>query len=305
MRLTCLASLTVLVTTAALATEKTCTQETFASPADAARALVAAVQTNNRLLLLSITGQEIDRLLGTGDPERDAAERESFIEAARTIRFEKVVEDARMVLLYPGNAEEPFPAPLVKTGSGWCFDGESGLDRATRRRIRRNELAAIELCHRYFDAQMEYSTSDHGGGRSAFASRIRSTPGTHDGLYWPIEGGADESPMGPLFAAAAFAEQQTGVRPVPYFGYFFKVLVANSPESRGFALLAWPAEYGVSGLRSFLISDLDQVYQKDLGVDSARAAGRITAFQLDGGWSQIAESGQAPSQPDGTNPGSM
>lgn len=289
MRLTCLVSLTVLVTTAALAAGRPCAQETFASPTDAARALVASIQTNNRALFRSITGQEIERLLGAGDPERDAMERESFIEAARRMRLEEVVEDARVIVLfYPGSAQQPFPAPLVKNGSGWCFDGESGIEIATSRRIHRNELAAIEFCYRYFDAETEYSTSDHGG---AFARKIRSTPGKHDGLFWPIEGGVDESPIGPMFAAAAFEEQQKGVQPRPYFGYYFKVLVA---DSRGFVFLTWPAEYGVSGARSFLISNLGKVYQKDLGVDSARAAGRMTAFQRDDGWSELDEASQEP-----------
>jgi len=291
MRFTRVVSVTVTVAAAVLAAGQTRAQEIFASPADAASALVRAVQTNNHLRFLSITGQEIDRLLGTGDPERDAAERENFIQLTPTSRFETVAGEPHVLFLYLENDEEPFPAPLVQTGSGWSFDGSFGLARATRRRISRNELAVIELCHRYLDAQMEYSTTDHGGGRPTFARRIRSTPGMQDGLYWPIEGGEGESLMGPLFAAAAFAEQQTGVQPIPYFGYYFKVLAADDAESGGFALLAWPAEYGVSGLKSFLINHLDQVFQKDLGVDSALSASRMTALQRDDGWSRIVPPG--------------
>ena len=142
-------------------------------------------------------------------------------------------------LLYAGHIQQAFPAPLVKTAAGWRFDGEAGAKELAARRIRRNETAAIELCQRFLKA--EYAYSGKSASRS-FAAKIRSTPGRHDGLFWQAAGEEDESPIGPPFAAAAFAERKPGDGTRPLFGYYFKILSAQGANAAGFALVAWPAE---------------------------------------------------------------
>jgi hypothetical protein len=164
--------------------------------------------------------------------------------------------------------------------------------------IERNEIAVLELCGRYFDAQWEYFEGYHSPGRGhVFAQKIRSAAGKQDGLFWPESGGAGESPMGPLFARAAFNEEQPDGGPVPYFGYFFKALPAQGPaapggnqdyrQGTGFALAAWPAAYGVTGRRIFLLSHAGEIYFKDLGPETVRTASAMTAFNPDRSWTRI------------------
>ncbi|HXK04605.1 MAG TPA: DUF2950 family protein [Verrucomicrobiae bacterium] len=173
--------------------------------------------------------------------------------------------------------------------------------RASANALAANEPAVIEACYRYVRAQLEYFSSDHtGDGYLSFAGRIRSTPGKHDGLYWPVEGGDDESPIGPNFAAAAWDENAPEGQARPYFGYYFKVLLSQGPDAAGgardysvdgrliggFALIAWPAEYGVTGTTTFQVNQLGVVYGKDLGSNTPSAAG-ITVFSPDATWSKF------------------
>jgi hypothetical protein len=198
-----------------------------------------------------------------------------------------------------GGMEEPFPAPLMKTEAGWRFDGEEGSSELAIRRIRRNEIAAVELCRRFREAEFEFRGSDR-DGPPAFAQKIRSTPGQHDGLVW-FHDEVDESPLGPPFAAAEFSERRLSGQMQPLFGYYFKILVAQGPAapggaldyrvngrlSRGFALIAWPARYGVDGLRSFLINHFGDVYQKDLGAGTGGLAPAVAAFNPDPSWTRL------------------
>ena len=161
---------------------------------------------------------------------------------------------------------------------------------APRRGPAANEAAALEICLHFVEAQWTWSRSgpESDGGR-VFAGRIRSSPGRRDGLYWPLDASGEESPLGPRFAAAAIAETRApDARPL--FGYWFKLLPAPSPDGRppGFVLLAWPAEHGVSGVRSFLVTHLGDVFAKDLGPDTRRAAPAIGAFDPDSSWSLVA-----------------
>jgi hypothetical protein len=157
-------------------------------------------------------------------------------------------------------------------------------------RIRSHETAVVELCVDYLDWQFEYFSGGHAGnGKQAFAQRIRSTPGKEDGLFWPEGGRSGESPTGPLFARAAFHEEQPEGGPVPYFGYFFKTLLIRDPAvaGGGFALAAWPAAYSVTGRRTFVVSHAGEVYSKDLGPDTSRAVVRIVVFNPDRSWSRL------------------
>jgi len=202
-------------------------------------------------------------------------------------------------------AADQLPPPMrvvVAEGDG----GQAGTANAHRAVIGRqglagNESAVRDICLNYVEAQFTYLRAGHGeNGRLVFAQKIRSSPGRRDGLFWPQNDTADESPMGPRFAAAAIAEDPAGAR--PWFGYYFKILLTQAPPVTGgerdyrvdgrliggFALIAWPAEHGVTGVRSFVVSHLGDVYAKDLGADTHRAALGMTAFAPDRSWKKIA-----------------
>jgi hypothetical protein len=196
---------------------------------------------------------------------------------------------------------EVFPAPLVRSGPRWRFDDAVGFQEIHSRRLRRNETAVVDVCRRYLEAQLDYAQTEHEpGGGLVFAQRIRATPGHQDGLYWANEGG-DESPEGPLFAAAAFAELGPGDAPHPYFGYYFKILPQRWTDGAGvgigdgsdggtvtrFAMIAWPAAYGVSGVDTFLVNDQGEVYQKDMGTDTQNSALGLAVFTPGPGWVKV------------------
>jgi hypothetical protein len=275
-------------------------QTIFATPDQAASALLAALESDDYPLFLSVAGPQMARFWSADDPDKDDLYRDLFVVAARRngIQADVAAEDRR--LLYAGRKEEPFPAPLVKTPYGWRFDGETGSREVEKRRMRRNEVAVIELCQRFREAEYAYFGMAPGGVR-VFAMKIRSTPGQHDGLFWSGPGGEDESPVGPAFAAAAYAERHPADDTRPLFGYYFKILPAQGPDAsggaldyrkdgrlrKGFALVAWPAEYGVAGTLSFLINHFGDIYQKDLGADTAQVAADMTAFNPDRSWTRL------------------
>jgi hypothetical protein len=236
----------------------------------------------------------------SGDPERDGIERDLFVDAARKWNIRNQESASGRKVLYIGGRAEPFPAPLVHTGSGWRFDGDAGRAELTARRILRNENAIVSIMQRFREAQFLFAGSS-GKGAGAFASKIRSAPGKRDGLFWSGEGEEDESPLGPGFAAAAYVERQQGEQARPMFGYYLKVLTAQGADAdggelnyvtdeglrKGFALIAWPAEYGVGGSRSFLVNHLGHIYQKDLGPDTARVAETMALFNPNAGWRRL------------------
>jgi hypothetical protein len=189
----------------------------------------------------------------------------------------------------------------VNTANRTIPDARAGMPAA--RLIDRNESGAIDICLRYVEAQLEYFRVDHGSqGYLTFAQKIRSTPGTRDGLFWAAGAAEDESPMGPAFAAAAAAEESPGENPSPLFGYYYKILLAQGLEAiggardyrvegrliAGFALVAWPAEYGVSGVRAFQVNHLGDVYAKDLGPGASRLAAGMSVYAPDASWRRVA-----------------
>jgi hypothetical protein len=226
---------------------------------------------------------------GTNEPMRDALERARLVDAARAhgFRTEGSAPDRRM--LYIGGIPEPFPAPLVKTESGWRFDGEAGFRELSARRILSDEATVVELCWRFREAQFLYRKNAP-AGKPVFADKIRSAPGQRDGLFW-VDGEDGESPLGPVFAAAAFVERQPGLESRPLFGYYFRMLPGrNGAGVRGhFAFIAWPAEYGIGGIRSFLITQSGDIYQRDLGPDGYRVAEAVMEIRPDRGWSRVAD----------------
>jgi hypothetical protein len=215
------------------------------------------------------------------------------------------IRNSSRVVLYIGLVD-PFPLELFQTDSGWQFDGPSGIRQLLRRRIRRNQLAAIEMCRRYVEAQWN-SIGHQASETKAFSPRISSSPGRQDGLYWSDPEAAEESPLGPRFARAAFAEQDGLNHPQPYFGYYFKALHRQGPAApggaldylvngrmvNGFALLAWPAEYGRTGVVSYLINHSGDIYQRDLGKGTHSSALTMVEFNPDASWKKV---GSAPDE---------
>jgi hypothetical protein len=283
-------------------------QTIFPSPEQAANALLVAVESDNYELFLSIAGSHMTAFWSTGDVLRDLIERHRFEDAARR---SGITTDSRT----PGRSvlrvgHDTFPAPLVQTEGGWRFDDVAGARELTKRRMRSDEVAVVELCRRFREAEYQF-LAQQDNGRRAFAQKIGSTPGTHDGLVWTDTGEGDESPLGPAFSAAAFFEPQPSGGPRPLFGYYFKILTAQGSSALGgaldyreysqlrygFALIAWPAVYGVAGLRTFLIDGFGDIYQKDLGPDSSRIAEAISVFDPDRTWTPVGAGQQTSGSP--------
>jgi hypothetical protein len=225
-----------------------------------------------------------------------------FLDSSRIVKLEKPENNPNAMIAYLGESEWPFPAPLVKTSAGWKFDGKAGVEEIKDRQIGRDELAAVAACQTYVDAELEYFSLDRqGDGYLQFAQKVNSAPGKFDGLYWSNANGEDVSPLGPFAAQSAEAETRPSEEPVPLAGYYFKILAAqgdaaaggshsylvNDRMLAGFALVAWPAEYGVSGVATFIVNQLGVVYQKDLGPDTGRIAHTMDRFDPDSTWTKV------------------
>jgi DUF2950 family protein len=287
MRLATALCLTLLAGTAAA-------QEHFASPEAAVRALEAATRGSGPERLAAILGPASEQIVSSGDPVDDAAARKRFATAAaERTRIERTSD--RMAVLHVGRDDWPFPIPLVREADGWRFDTAAGKEELLNRRIGRNELTTISVCRAYVEAQNEFARRFH-----AYAQSLRSTPGKHDGLYWEASDG-DVSPLGPFIAAATaegYRVREASEGPAPYHGYFFRILTAQGPHAPGgardyvkdgkmtggFALLAWPADHGSTGVMTFIVGEQDVVFQKDLGEKTSEAAKAITAYDPDESW---------------------
>lgn len=298
-RIICLFAL--LAMTSALAAPEM--QKNYASPEAAVAALVDAVKSSNQVKLSLILGPHGSKLISSGDAVAYERGREAFVRAyseANKLVFEN---DAKAVLVI-GKSGWPFPIPLMKSDNAWKFDTSQGEQEILNRRIGRNELAAIQVCLAIVDAEREYAASHLGSnGVPRYASRIVSTPGKRDGLYWPAKPGAPPAPLGPLVAAAA-SEGYTAARSrvlAPYHGYFYRILTAQGKDAPGgeyeyfikgkmiggFAAIAYPARYGASGIKTFIVNYDGVVFEKDMGQDTAAIAPRINAYNPDSSWKQV------------------
>jgi hypothetical protein len=276
----------------------------FGSPDAAVRALVSAVKAGNLKDVVAVLGPSSRQLIKTTDPIADMRLRKEFLR--RVSEKMSIVPDpktpgARILLV--GKDDWPLPLPIVQVNGNWYFDSERGIQEALARRIGGDELDAIDICRGYVEAQDQYAEQNHtGDGQGRYAARIASTPGTHDGLYWPAAPDGDQSPMGDI-VAKAFAEGYTNTS-TPYHGYYFKVLTAQGPHApggemsyldnngemtKGFALIAWPADYGSTGIMTFLVDKTGIVYQKNLGKDTPRIAAGINAYDPDDTWTPVHE----------------
>lgn len=273
-------------------------QQRFDTAQAAFEALVAAAKANDRKTVLAILGPKAQDIVSSGDPVEDANTKKQFLDAYDA-KHSFVTEDGKPATLLIGNEDWPFPIPVVQKDGKWQFDAAAGRDELLARRIGRNELAAIQASLAYYDAQNEYADLYKDGmGQPIYAQRIISSPGKKDGLYWPAAQGEPDSPLGETVAAATKQGYKVGAGPTPFHGYYYKVLTKQGPSAPGgavdyvvrgnmiggFGLLAYPAEYGNSGIASFVVNNDGVVFEKDLGPDTAKTAASMTSFNPDKTW---------------------
>jgi hypothetical protein len=276
-------------------------QRTFASPEEAATALVQAVKAHDRAALLAVMGSGAEETLSSGDTAADRAAGDKFVAAYESKHGFERDGDAKATLTL-GNDDWPFAFPLVKESDKWRFDTDAGKQEMLARRVGENELAAINVMLAIVDAQRDYASADHNkNGVREYARRFASTPGKKDGLYWKTAEGEAPSPLGPLAARASREGYQKSNTPQPYHGYYYRILTAQGSNAKGgaldyvvrgymmggFGVVAWPAKYGNSGVMTFIVNYEGVVYQKDLGPDTAKLAAAMTRFDPGPGWTAV------------------
>jgi hypothetical protein len=273
--------------------------KTFATAEEAANALIEAAENFDVAVLTEILGPSSYDIIHTGEPARDREVAKEFAAQAR-VKTALQPRDSRRAILSIGEDDWPFAVPIVKVGSRWSFDTKAGRRELLFRRIGGNELAAIEICRGYVEAQHDYALLKRAGSQvNQYAQRIISTPGTQDGLAWQNSDGTWDGPIGEKVAQAIARGYTT--RTEPYHGYFFKVLKGQGPAAPlgqmnflvkdvmigGFALIAFPAQYRLTGVQTFMVSHDGVVYQKDLGPNTLGLAGKIEWFNPDKTWSPV------------------
>jgi len=285
----------------------------FATPEEAVEALVAAAEKNDIAALKRLLGPGTDELLMSGDEVEDRTEREAFVARYRE-KHSFAAGGPDDVVLQVGNDDWPMPIPLVREQGRWSFDGDAGVHELLMRRIGANELRTIDVMRGYVQAQDEYAATSHDGvAAGAYAQKLRSDPGKHNGLYWDVATGEAQSPAGPMLADATAEGYGSGnAQTTPYHGYLYRMLLAQGPAAiggvreyvvdgkltDGFALIAWPAAYGASGIMTFMVNQDGVVWQRDLGEDTLQAAAAIAQFNPDETWTPIApEAGDSADQP--------
>lgn len=270
----------------------------YANADDAANALIAAAKAGDQNALLAIFGPESKDLLYSGDPVQDKNTLTEFLGRYDVMHRWRTMADGSQVLVV-GADNFPFPIPLKKNGDGrWFFDTAAGKEEILNRRVGRNELAVIGLCRAIVDAQAEYYSQKHGGVKQ-YAQKFLSDPGQQDGLYWPEPPGQPQSPVGPLAVkAAADGYKADPSHRQPFHGYYFAMLTKQGPDAPGgakdyivngkmtggFAMVAYPAKYGDSGVMTFIVDHDGVVLQKDLGTTTEQTAASITEFSPDKSW---------------------
>ncbi len=275
-------------------------QRRFDLPEAAVKALIEAARTNDEQALIEIFGAKHRDLIGTVDKARDRENRTRFAESADEYRLLRPEDDGGVTLVV-GYQAWPFPIPLVKEGSAWRFDTDAGWEELLNRRIGVNELAVIETLGAYVEAQRQYaSTPRDGTNVRQFARKIRSSPGKRDGLYWDADPakGEELSLVGPLIRDAS--GRQPGD---PYNGYYFKILtrqgsaapagrydyVINGRMVAGFAIVAFPADYGRTGVKTFIVNHYGVVSERDLGPNTAKIAIAMTEYNPDPSWKEAGD----------------
>jgi len=274
-------------------------QKVFTSPEEAMKAFADSVRAGDTKGMMAILGPEGEDIISSGDPVADKDVQERFMrEYQEKVDIVKEKEDRASVIM--GNDNWPFPIPIMKTAGGWVFDTKAGREEVLNRRIGRNELDTIQVCQAYVEAQREYASTDRDQDLVIqYAQQVFSDPGKRNGLYWEVAEGEPPSPFGPLVAEAADeGYRRAGDKPVPYQGYYFRILKGqgqNAPGGAygyvihghmvaGFALVAWPAEYGVSGVMTFLVNQNGIVFEKDLGPMTGEIVKTMKLYNPDQTW---------------------
>ena len=304
-----------ILTMSRLSPAETVKQRTFASPEEAVEALVTAMRSNDVNALEAIFGPGSRDLIMSGDPVKDQSGRERFLKFYD--EKNRLEETGDKVFLSVGDDDWPLPIPIVKRDALWCFDAKQGMDEILARRIGQNELSVIQVCLAYVDAQREYVIKDRDtDSLLEYAQKFRSDPGKKNGLYWNVKEGEEQSPLGPLVAAAhekGYTAKQSGGKPVPYHGYYYRILKAqgkNAPGGAydymvngqmigGFALVAYPARYASSGVMTFIVNHDGVVYEKDLSDNTENAALVMKLFDPDGTWKKVEKNYQKGERKDG------
>ena len=281
----------------------------FKAPEDAVTALVAAMQKGDMAALQGLLGPGSEELLDSGDPVQDASDRADFL-AAYAAKHALIDDGADRKVLVTGEDDWPMPVPIVKRDGRWWFDGEAGTDEMIYRRVGANELGAIDVSRGFVEAQLEYASEGRDGDPAGiYALKLISDEGLHNGLYWATADDEPPSPAGPFVAAAAEEGYRAGgADRTPYHGYYYRMLYAQGANANGgareyfkdglmtegFALVAWPADYGSSGVQTFIVNRDGVVFQKDLGEDTATAVESIQSFDPDSTWIAITEDAAEP-----------
>ena len=277
-------------------------QKSFSSAADAVKAAVAAAKSNDDKELLAIFGPQAKDLISSGDAVADKQRRAQFLKAYD--EKNRLVAEGENTIVVIGKDEWPFPIPLVKKGDSWIFDTAKGREEILNRRIGENELYTIQSLLAVVDAQREYAMKDRDkNGLLEYAQKFVSDPGKRNGLYWEAKTDEPQSPLGPIMTQArseGYKKQESG-GPPPYHGYYYKILKAqgkNAPGGAysylvkgkmigGFALVAYPAQYGNSGVMTFIVNHDGKVFQKNLGKNTAAVAAAMKEYNPDKTWAEV------------------
>jgi len=275
-------------------------QKSFATAHEAVGALIAASRNADVSALGQILGPDASNLISSGDDTQDESDRANFVKLYDQ-HHRLVSAGSGKLTLVVGKNEWPLPIPLIKSNGQWTFDSTSGARQLLYRRIGSNELATIKVCQALGQAQLEYASNGHdGNGTGVYAQRFRSDPGKQNGLYWQVGEGEPPSPAGPLVADADAEGYELGTRH-PFHGYYFRILKAQGPQAHGgardyivdgkmtggFAILAYPAEYGASRVMTFSVSHGGIVFEKDLADSTADTAKSIKVFDPDSSWTRV------------------
>jgi hypothetical protein len=276
-------------------------QMTFPSATQATKSLIEALQSNEENSILKILGPEGKDIVSSGDAAQDKQTREDFVQKYKQMH-RLVNEPDGTTTLYIGAENWPTPIPLEHKNGAWFFDTAAGKEEILYRRIGKNEMSAIQVCHELVDAEKEYYAQPHDGdGGSQYAQKLSSDAGKHNGLYWEASAGQGESPIGPMIASAT-PESAQGT-PEPFQGYYFRILkaqkdggsyVVDGKMTRGFAFVAYPAEYRSSGVMTFIVDQDGVVYEKDLGKRTPAAVKKLASYDPNNSWSKARKDNQQP-----------
>lgn len=279
-----------------------CEPKGFASGQEAVDAFIKAIKDNDNNEVMKIFGDDANELINSGDPIADKERRKIFIEAYDTKH--KIEPDGNDYILVVGKNEWPFPIPLIKNGEQWQFDTEEGKEEIIDRRVGFNELTAIQVMLAIVDAEREYAKEKHdSSGLHVYAQKFKSDPNTENGLFWETKQGEKPSPLGPLVSSgrrAGYFKETESNEPQPYYGYYYKILkgqgenasdgaydyIVNGKMLGGFAIVAWPADYGNSGVMTFIVNHQGVVYQKDLGENTEKEAEDMKLYDPDKTWTK-------------------